>query len=256
MTRAGSAASTTAHLPPLLRHGHALFLDVDGTLLELAERPDDVVVPPDLARVLSRLCTQLAGAVALISGRSLASLRQLFPSLVLPMIGSHGAESSLRDGEPVPALPPQVLTACREAVTAWPGTLLEVKPAGVAMHWRRNPAARPALLALATKLAHQADLADLRPIHGHCVVELQSTPIDKCYALAAAMREAPFLGKLPVMVGDDQPDFAAMRYARTHGGFSVYVNAAGEGLGGYGLSGPDAVRRWLAASAGQGGGLR
>lgn len=242
-----------ARLPPLLRHGHALFLDVDGTLLELAERPDGVVVPAGLPRVLLRLSTQLAGALALLSGRSLAVLRQLFPGLAVPMIGSHGAESSLWQAVPMPAMPPEVLATCRDAVAAWPGALCEVKPASVALHWRRNPAARPALLALAAKLAQQADL---REVHGHCVVELQSAPIDKCDALAAAMRVAPFLNKLPVMVGDDQPDFAAMRYARAHGGFSVYVNAAGEGLGGYGLSGPDAVFGWLAASAGQGDGLR
>ena len=73
----------------------ALFLDVDGTLLDLAARPDEVVTPAGLVTTLARAERKLAGALALISGRSIHDVDHLFAPLRLRASGVHGAEIRL-----------------------------------------------------------------------------------------------------------------------------------------------------------------
>ena len=47
----------------------ALFLDIDGTLLDIAETPDAIAVPPSLPANLDALSKKLGGALALVTGR-------------------------------------------------------------------------------------------------------------------------------------------------------------------------------------------
>ncbi|KGM31229.1 trehalose-phosphatase, partial [Inquilinus limosus] len=85
--------------------GLALFLDVDGCLIDLAERPEDVVVPPGLPGDLQRLSARVGGALALVSGRAIADLDRLFGPLSLPAAGQHGLEWRAVPAGPVERVP-------------------------------------------------------------------------------------------------------------------------------------------------------
>ena len=80
-----------AGLPPLPGPESALFLDFDGTLVEIAARPDLVVVPPDLPSVLQRLSSALGGALAIVTGRGLEVVRGFLPVPGLVVATEHGA---------------------------------------------------------------------------------------------------------------------------------------------------------------------
>ena len=88
--------------PPPPGRDWAVFLDVDGCLLEIAARPDEVVVAPDLVPALAQLRERLNGAVALVSGRSLAHLDALFSPLHLAAAGQHGLERRDATGRLLP----------------------------------------------------------------------------------------------------------------------------------------------------------
>ena len=68
----------------------ALFLDFDGTLVDIAPTPDAVLVPPDLPALLARLSDRLEGALAVVSGRPAAQLAALLPAPLM-LAGDHGA---------------------------------------------------------------------------------------------------------------------------------------------------------------------
>ena len=125
----------------------ALFLDVDGTLLDLAERPDDVVTPAGLVATLAKTERKLAGALALISGRAIDDLDRLFEPLRLRASGVHGAEMRFDPGGPTtstPApteLPQSLFEALTRAVEAFPGVFVENKRFSFAVHYRLAPAA-------------------------------------------------------------------------------------------------------------------
>src|SRR5204862_3610963 len=84
--------------PPALNTQCALFLDIDGTLLDLAATPDRVRVDSHITELLPELADQLCGAVGLITGRAIADADSLFPSLSLPVAGQHGLERRAADG--------------------------------------------------------------------------------------------------------------------------------------------------------------
>ncbi|MGA8051541.1 MAG: trehalose-phosphatase, partial [Burkholderiales bacterium] len=80
---------TTQALPQIAADW-AFFLDLDGTLLEHAERPDAVRVDAQMRRLLAGLQEGAGGALALISGRAVADIDRLCSPLVLPAAGQHG----------------------------------------------------------------------------------------------------------------------------------------------------------------------
>lgn len=234
--------------PALLDKRHALFLDVDGTLIELAPTPEAVVVPADLATLLNALHEAFAGALALVSGRDAAALARLLPGLRVPVLASYGAESPLWPMEEC-TLPEGARAACAAGMRAHVGAFLEEKSTGLALHWRTAAepgAAQSALTALAAQVA--ADHA-ARVVHGHCVAEVVFSGWNKSRALEQALRMAPFSERVPVMVGDDVPDQAAMRVALEGGGFGVAVGReAITDAARFALLDPAAVRRWLRRS--------
>ncbi|HJQ56045.1 MAG TPA: trehalose-phosphatase, partial [Vineibacter sp.] len=130
--------------PPAIRPDWALFLDLDGTLLDLAPTPSSVTVPDGLREVLARLRERLDGALAIVSGRPVEEIDRLLAPLVLPVAGNHGASARLDDGAqrllaPVGALPAEWVARVRAACLPWPGTMVELKPYSLALHYRLAP---------------------------------------------------------------------------------------------------------------------
>lgn len=237
---------------PPLDTGQCLFLDLDGTLLHLREDPVIVRADPVLIAQLADLGARLGGALAIVSGRPIGDLDVCFEPVRFAAAGIHGLE---RRGTRGLAASPRgddarLRAAARklgEAMEAFPLSHLEDKGASLALHWRREPAHRGALRALAERA-----LAELGPayrlLEGDAVVELLPREADKGAAVRAFLGEAPFNGRQPVFVGDDVTDLTGFAAAREAGGYGIAVGdrVAAE----YRLDGVDAVRRWLAGDAG------
>lgn len=248
-------AAETARLPPPPPPAPdwALFLDVDGTLLDFAPSPDGVRVAPGLIEALLTLQQRLDGALALVSGRPLAQLDRLFAPLRCPAAGLHGLEHRSAVGDAihsdVPA--PQPLNTLRvqaEALVAgYPGAVVEDKGPSLALHWRGNPDAGPALQALAD--AALPWLPDYRLQPGDHVVELRPIGADKGTAIDAMLEHAPFRDRHPVFVGDDATDEHGFEIVLARGGLAILVGDRQPSVAGYGLADPDAVRAWLLEAA-------
>jgi trehalose 6-phosphate phosphatase len=230
----------------------ALFLDVDGTLLEFAADPDGVVVDAALPELLDQLHRALGGALAILSGRSLQRIDELIGRPHLAAAGSHGAELR-RDGTIVRAVRDShgmsALRAYANTLLAdLPGVVVEHKPDAIALHWRAAPAMAPMVEDAAQRLV-RAGRKGYRLQHGDCVVELRGIGADKGDALRTLMHHAPFAGRVPWMIGDDLTDEHAFEAAERDGGGGIVVGARRPTRARYALADPAAVHRWLAALA-------
>jgi trehalose 6-phosphate phosphatase len=226
----------------------ALFLDADGTLLDIASKPELVEVSPDLPALLARLARRLAGSVALVSGRSIADLDRLFHPFHFAAAGIHGAERRDACGEIHWAgfAPEDLEPARRELrrlVARHPALLLEDKGRGLALHFRQAPELEDEVRAVLERLLVQlpAD-AHLQP--GHCVIEIKRGGVDKGTAIEQFMQEPPFVGRVPVFVGDDAADEAGLAYVESLGGHGIFVGQDPGGQRGW-LPDARAVRAWL-----------
>jgi trehalose 6-phosphate phosphatase len=227
----------------------SLFLDVDGTLLDLAPRPDLVVVPAGLPALLGDLARAFGGALALVSGRPLALIDRLFAPLRLAAAGQHGAEvRPVPAAAPEAAVPPAGLDALRAATAAlaaaFPGVLLEEKTHGIAVHYRAAPEREAAL-----RRRLEAVLADAGPawqlLVGRMVFEVKARRVDKGRAVARLMAVPPFAGRRPLVAGDDITDWDGFAVAAAAGGIALRVGAAGGHPTPWSLPDPPAFRDWL-----------
>lgn len=236
--------------PPDLLAGAALFLDFDGTLIELAETPDSIQVAPHLPQLLDRLWRRLGGRLAIVSGRAIADLERHVPVPNIPFSGSHGLELRLGDGTHIPLHAPQGLADARERVRRFAGEhgglLVEEKPAGVALHYRQAPAVERQAGDFMEHLAREAGLVVQR---GNMVVELRPPGADKGDAVRALMGEDPFSGGRPIFLGDDLTDEHAFTAVAGLGGAGVLVGAVRETAAQYRLPSVAAVAQWLEAAA-------
>lgn len=238
--------------PPLdLLDGAALFLDFDGTLVELAETPDAISVPDHLHPLLDRLAARLGGALAIVSGRSIGDLEQHLGPLPIAVSGSHGLELRTADGHlgPVPA--PASLDTARDAIRRFAagdaGLIVEDKPASVALHYRGAPAQAADAVALAGALAERTGLTVQA---GKMVVELRPAGADKGDALRRLMAEPAFANKRPVFVGDDLTDEHAFAAAAEMGGAGILAGPPRETAAAWRLDDVAAVAAWLMAVTG------
>lgn len=230
---------------PAIEAGWALFLDLDGTLLEIAPSPDAVRVPPGLVDTLACVARRLDGALAIVSGRARETIDALLAPLSLPGGFGHGAE--LRDaagrrlGRDAPCPPPRWHAALSDYAARHPGLLLEAKPHGLALHYRAVPDRRDAVRAAMLGLLEEDDAGfDLLP--AHMAFELRPRVAGKGRAVDALMATRPFAGRRPVFVGDDVTDEEGMQAARALGGLGLHVGRDFTG-------GPAQVRAWLARAA-------
>ncbi|WJF89469.1 trehalose-phosphatase [Paraburkholderia bonniea] len=208
----------------------AFFLDFDGTLVELASTPDGVRVPPEVIRLLTALRHLTHGAVALVSGRSIASIDAFLCLPDLPVAGLHGAERRDANGDiQRTGFNDERLLAMERVlasvVNTHPGMLLEIKGAALALHYRNAPDSEPAARAVTQRLV--ADYPEAYMVQpGKMVYEIKPKNVDKGRALQAFLNEPPFAGRLPVFAGDDLTDEKGFAVVNACDGWSIKV---GEG---------------------------
>lgn len=241
------------HTPPLpdADARWALFLDIDGTLLEFADTPDGVRVAERLPHWLAALHGALHGALALVSGRGIDTIDRLFAPHRGPAAGLHGLERRDACGHVRRHLPDARALADARAVmegfiAGHPAALVEDKGGAIALHFRREPGLKErARHAAERALAAAGEGFHLQP--GDCVFELKPLAADKGAAIAGFLEEAPFRDRLPVFVGDDVTDEHGFDEVNRRGGISVLVGDRAGSAARYRLRDPQAVHDWLCA---------
>ncbi len=214
---------------PVWRDDWALFLDVDGTILEIAATPDAVRVPAHAVTAIAAAYQRLSGAVALVSGRTIADLDRLFAPLELPAAGSHGAQRRTATGRVAGRHDAARLKPARELLARWTdkhvGALLEDKQDSLALHYRNAPHlerdARRAVAEAASALGPNFHVQE-----GKMVLEIKARATSKGRAIEEFMEEAPFKGRRPVFIGDDLTDEAGFEAVNRLGGHSIAVGVA------------------------------
>lgn len=244
------AGQTTLPSPPPLGdlsagRPTALFLDFDGTLVEIAPRPGDIHVPDDLADRLHALRDRLEGRLALISGRALDDLHLHLGEVAICRAGSHGASRFLSDGTRLGEEPRGLAEASVAELRAYAeenGLFYETKQHGGALHFRGQPEKRAATLAFAQDFAASRELC---VTSGKGVAELVRPGATKAAAVEAFMQVPPFAGALPIFVGDDVTDEDGFAGAEQHGGFGIAVGERPSDRARYRLDSVAAVHHWL-----------
>lgn len=237
--------------PPIdLLAGAALFLDFDGTLVELQDRPDAVTADPDLIALTRRLGAALDGRLAIVTGRSSERILSLFGDVGFAIGGSHGVEFRWPDGRVAgpgahPGLPPAV-EALNAFAEAHDGVIVETKPHGAGLHYRMAPQAGDDANAVAAELAAAHGL-HLQP--GKMMVELRAGAGDKGAAIERLMADPPFAGGRPVFLGDDVTDEDGFRAVAAMGGAGILVGAERPTAAQWRIGDVAGVRAWLAAAS-------
>lgn len=232
---------------PLPVHRWALFLDVDGTLLDFSPDPAGVKVSSELIILLKNLESRLQGALALLSGRTIATLDMLFTPLQLPSAGLHGFERRDARGKIVhPSIAQDVLDrlhgASREILASFPGVLVENKHYAVAFHFGEILQQQADLYKVVQQAAQELNY-ELLP--GRHVYELKPPCADKGLALNRFLTEQPFADRVPIFIGDDVTDKYALRAARAANGMAIAVGDRAVEAAQFKLTNPKAVIQWL-----------
>jgi len=224
-----------------------LFLDVDGTVLKIARKPDAVEVSEPLRIVLEKLRPLLGGALALVSGRTIADLDYLFGPLRLPAAGLHGIERRDVRGNLHSEGKPVALDEIREALeaftTAHAGVVIEDKTHAIAVHYRQAPTVKVEVRAEVRRLV--AARPDLQILDGKMVFEIRPCGIDKGAAIRAFMGEPPFVGRTPIFLGDDITDEDGFTIVNDLGGHSIRVGGGAKTAARFRLPNVTAVIEWL-----------
>jgi len=234
--------------------GWALFLDIDGTLLEIAETPQGVHVPESLKQLLIKLSSHIDGALALISGRGLADIDRLFAPPRFCASGVHGCERRDASGNVVKAVvDAERLALVRAEIERFTsqheGLLLEDKGYGLALHFRRAPHLEATVLQIVTAACQRlGPQFVVQP--GKCVFEIRPAECHKGAAIEAFMRQPPFAARLPVFIGDDVTDEQGFAAVNALNGVSIKVGAETPTLARHRLKGVTDVIGWLEELAG------
>ena len=224
-----------------------LFLDIDGTLLDIAPTPDAVHVDPELLALLRRLERACGGAIALVTGRPIADVDALFDPLQLPVAGVHGFERRNAQGHYFrPGHVGAALSYLRSEVTTLAqslhGVLLEDKGCAFALHYRQVPDLEETLRVRLARLVSAA-LPAFELLDGDHVIEVKPVEHDKATAIEAFMQEEPFSGRMPVFIGDDTTDLDGFAAMKRFNGVAIAVGS--RIVGERWLAGPRDVRAWL-----------
>jgi trehalose 6-phosphate phosphatase len=227
----------------------AILLDVDGSILDLADTPQSVNVPPTLPRTLKQLWRRTKGALAFVSGRRINDLDLIFAPLRLPAVGGHGAELRLDAASEaglsgLPPLDPELRRRLHAMAEAVPGLVVEDKGYSLALHYRLAPGKGDLVRNLVEAIC--AGLSD-RPVEllpGKSVLEVKQTGVDKASGVRALMMQPPFLGRRPIFVGGDVTDENVFAVMPEFGGIAISVGDSVSNAQ-YHFDHPSDVRRWL-----------
>lgn len=228
---------------------YALFLDVDGTLLDIALKPDQVVVPPGLVALLVRVSKGLGGAMAILTGRQLAEIDALLAPAEFAGGGVHGTELRTEPGGPITrvatALPEPLVDELTALAHGMPGIIAEPKGPGIAIHYRLAPDLKAAVEAKIKTLLAQYPDDNLVLCPGRKLFEIIPAGHSKATALETLAGLPSFSGRRPVMIGDDAGDVPALAAAQRLGGVGLRVAGGYFGPANFDLDGPKAVVSWL-----------
>lgn len=227
----------------------ALFLDFDGTLVDIAPRPDLVVVTPELLSSLAALQARLDGRLAIVSGRPVAELDRLLAPLVLPAAGVHGMERRGFDGVlrqlPAPDFS-TVRTQAHALAARHPGLWVEEKHGALALHYRQAPELQA--LCVETMADAVRSSLGLLLMEGKMIVEIKAAGVSKGTAVRDFLAEAPFLGHRALFIGDDTTDEAGFDHVERVGGIGLKVGP-GPTVASCRIASSQAVRDALAQAA-------
>ncbi len=227
----------------------AIMLDVDGTLLDIAPRPQEVFVPKNLRETLQRLRGQLDGAVAFVSGRPLEDIDRIFTPLKLPAVGGHGAEIRMPGDGRIKrhtrvVFDPALKAQFYEVAKLGPGIIVEDKDYSIALHYRLAPHLGGKVMDAVAAIYDRAGSHIFEILPGKSVVELKPRGFNKGIGLKYLMRHAPFAGRKPVFIGDDTTDHAAFAVLPDFKGIGYSVGGIVPGAS-FNFDGPEDVRLWL-----------
>jgi trehalose 6-phosphate phosphatase len=230
---------------------HALFLDFDGTIVELAEQPNLVQVGARTLATLSHLDEAFDGAIAIVTGRTIDSVDAFLTPLRLPIAGIHGRERRDAIGVVRSATHEiRVIAELRERLqpllVEWPGLLMEDKGSALALHYRSHPEYEKSCLATMERAV--ADLAGVQLLRSKMVIEAVAGSADKASAVSAFLDQPPFRGRNPIYAGDDLTDESALRLVNSHAGISIKVGA-NESAAHYSAANVNELITWLEAVA-------
>jgi trehalose 6-phosphate phosphatase len=237
----------TKHPPPILDPvRHALFLDFDGSLVDFAMRPDEIVVRPETIHVLERLFRRFGGALAIVTGRHIADVEEHLAPLKIPASGVHGVEFRSKPDEiriaPISEELEEVRRRLADAVPRHDPVYVEDKGEAFVLHFRQHPDQEARAGRIAEEVVEGLDT--LQAVKGHAIFEIRQRDITKANAVRRFMRRPPFHGRTPVFVGDDVTDEDGMREAAAEGGFGVKIGP-GRTFAAYRLPDTSAVHNWL-----------
>jgi trehalose 6-phosphate phosphatase len=227
----------------------ALFLDLDGTLIDIAATPDAVIIPADLKPLLADVSAQLGGALAIVSGRQAKFIEKIVGDAIGPIGGTHGGEMRMADGTlRLTAgnwLTPTLGVIVDNLAKDHPALVIERKDLGIAVHYRLAPHLRQEVK---TRLCRAVDLADgalvLQP--GRMVYEILPAQVNKGRALESFMEEKPFRGRKPLAIGDDITDESMFAAAQEFGGLGIRIGSHDvPTTATHLLPNPRALRDWL-----------
>ncbi len=233
----------------LSRSRHALFLDFDGTLADIAPQPNAVQVHGSIVSTLHSIYDQFGGAVAIVSGRAVADIDAFLSPLVLPVAGEHGAQWRNPQGDFFEldatffagVLEP-IVQAVQVLVQHNDTLLLERKTAGFALHYRMAPALYTLCWNTLLPMVQRTSMLSL--LRGKYVMEVMPSMVDKGTAISSFMQLPPFLGRTPIFVGDDVTDEAGFAAVQSLGGHGIKVGA-GPSVALHRCPNPTALRAWL-----------
>ena len=234
-------------MPPF-KSDWAFFLDIDGTLLDIAATPKAVHTVRADCKLVAALYDKAGGALALVSGRSLAMIDELFSPLKLPAAGQHGVERrDARGRTHKPSVSQDVFKNAAQHIRAFAerhaGLVFENKGYSMALHYRLAPHLAGAAHHVVREAARAAGEA-VEVQRGKMVAELKPAGHDKGRAIEAFMRERPFAGRTPVFLGDDLTDEDGFRVVERMGGHAIKVGS-GHSIARCRLANPAAARAWL-----------
>lgn len=227
----------------------AILLDIDGTIVDIAPTPREVWVSPELCHTLSRLLERTGGALALVSGRSLADMDLLFAPLELPMIGGHGAEVRMSPDGPVDShrarpLDDHLKRRFAAIKSAGPGIIVEDKGYGLALHYRLAPQLEQTVADRVAEIVAELPVDTIEVLPGKAVIEIKPAGFNKGSAVRELMNVAPFAGRRPIFIGDDKTDEAAFAVLPEFNGLGFSVGRIVPGVKGH-FHTPNDVRAWL-----------
>src|SRR5579863_1999806 len=215
-----------------------LFLDVDGTIIDLAPTPDAVHVPAALLDELSSLDRRLDGALALVSGRPIGEIDKLFAPLRLRAAGVHGGEIRSAPNEvsrslATKRLPEEVWTRLSRLLRRFPGAFAENKGVSFAVHYNLAGPVGEEVCGALGDLTRQFKELPLELIGGHKVFEIKLAGFDKGMAVEIFMAHPPFAGRRPIFIADDRVDRPGFDKAIALGGLAFSVGAELPGVSGW-----------------------